>query len=281
MVSFACPIFFKIGRALWALISNIGLKKLSPNPIGQVPARLGPNSKETKNYSSYSRTAYSYAKNQAHLMYTRVDLQNTKITNKMTNRYKQTQKMNKQTQTTKSNIQKHLKQWTHYFLSIFFWCPHLVESPGVFLNYLLFFSGQIHFCRWFACLFPVPGLGLAGMAIYLFAKIWERISHRLGRVIFIVLFHFECDVVFSPFVIIFSTILEPFSFVSCQTCGWSASVLVWTLLQVFVPRAQRCIIQRPTKENKERESGNMNSKGEIWKHTESQREKHIKTGIPH
>ena len=48
LVSFACPIFFKIGRALWALISNIGLKKLSPNPIGQVPARLGPNSKETK-----------------------------------------------------------------------------------------------------------------------------------------------------------------------------------------------------------------------------------------
>ena len=58
MVSFACPIFFKIGRALWALISNIGLNKLSPNPIGQVPARLGPNSKETTIYSSYSHTAY-------------------------------------------------------------------------------------------------------------------------------------------------------------------------------------------------------------------------------
>ena len=35
-----------------------------------------------------------------------------------------------------------------------------------------------------------------------------------------------------------------------------------------------------TKENKEKERGNMNSKGEIWKQTESQREKHIKTGIP-
>ena len=36
-----------------------------------------------------------------------------------------------------------------------------------------------------------------------------------------------------------------------------------------------------TMENKERERGNMNSKGEIWKQTESQREEHIKTGIPH
>ena len=36
-----------------------------------------------------------------------------------------------------------------------------------------------------------------------------------------------------------------------------------------------------TKENKERESGNMNSKGEIWKQTESQRWKDINAGIPH
>jgi hypothetical protein len=99
-----------------------------------------------------------------------------------------------------------------------------------FSFFCVFFSGSNSclFCRWFACLFLVPGLGLAGMAIYLFAKVWECISHRLGRVIFIVLFHFDCDVVFSSFVIIFSTILEQFSFVSCQTCGWSASVLVWT-----------------------------------------------------
>ena len=119
MVSFACPIFFEIGRALWALISNIGLNKLSPNPIGQVPARLGPNSKETKNYSSYSRTAYSYAKIQAHLMYTRVDLQNTKITNKMTNRFKQNTENAQANKTTNSNIQKHLKQWTHIFVNLF------------------------------------------------------------------------------------------------------------------------------------------------------------------
>ena len=52
------------------------------------------------------------------------------------------------------------------------------------------------------------GLGLAGMAIYLCAKVWECISHRLGRVIFIVLFHFDYDVVFSSFVIIFSTIFR-------------------------------------------------------------------------
>ena len=167
-----------------------------------------------------------------------------------------------------------------YFCQSFFDAPHLVESPGVFLIIYCLFSGQIHFCRWFACLFPVPGLGLAGMAIYLFAKIWERISHRLGRVIFIVLFHFDCDVVFSPFVIIFSTILEPFSFVSCQTCGWSASVLVWTLLQVLVTKGS-AVHNPKTKENKERESGHMNSTGEIWKQTESQRGKHKKTGIPH
>ena len=120
MVSFACPIFFKIGRALWALISNIGLKKLSPNPIGQVPARLGPNSKETKNYSSYSRTAYSYAKIQAHLMYTRVDLQNTKITNKMTNSYKQNTE-NEQTNTKQQNPTfKNTLNYERIFLSIFF-----------------------------------------------------------------------------------------------------------------------------------------------------------------
>ena len=151
LVSFACPIFFKIGRALWALISNIGLKKLTPNPIGQVPARLGPNSKETKNYSSYSRTAYSYAKIQAHLMYTRVDLQNTKITNKMTNRYKQNdkplqtkhRKWTNKHKTTKSNIQTHLKQWTHIFVNLFL-MPHiwlnLLDSPGVsfFLIFVFF-----------------------------------------------------------------------------------------------------------------------------------------------
>ena len=35
-----------------------------------------------------------------------------------------------------------------------------------------------------------------------------------------------------------------------------------------------------TKENKERESGNMNSKGEIWKQTESQRGKTHKNRNP-
>jgi hypothetical protein len=34
-----------------------------------------------------------------------------------------------------------------------------------------------------------------------------------------------------------------------------------------------------TKENKERESENMNSKGEMWKQCESQGGRHIKTGI--
>ena len=166
-----------------------------------------------------------------------------------------------------------------------YFCQSFFGAPGVSFFYFSCFFGFgsnsfLSNCRWFACLFPVPGLGLAGMAIYLFAKIWERISHRLGRVIFIVLFHFDCDVVFSPFVIIFSTILEPFSFVSCQTCGWSASVLVWTLLQVFVTKGS-AVHDLKTKENEERESGNMNSKGEIWKQTESQRGKHIKTGILH
>ena len=67
---------------------------------------------------------------------------------------------------------------------------------------------------------------------------------------------------------------------TCQTYGWSASVLVWTLLQVFVTKGS-AVHDLKTKENKERESGNMNSKGEIWKQTESQRGKHTKTGIPH
>ena len=209
-------------------------------------------------------------------MCTRVDLQNTK----MTNRYKQNTENAQTNKTTKSNIQKHLKQWTHIFVNLFL-MPHIWLNLLAFSFFLCVFFGSNSclFCRWFACLFLVPGLGLAGMAIYLFAKVWECISHRLGRVILIVLFHFDCDVVFSSFVIIFSTILEQFSFVSCQTCGWSASVLVWTLLQVLVPKGL-AVHDPKTKENKEKERGNMNSKGEIWKQTESQREKHIKTGIP-
>ena len=163
-----------------------------------------------------------------------------------------------------------------YFCQSFFDAPHLVESPGVFLIIYCLFSGQIHFCRWFACLFPVPGLGLAGMAIYLFAKIWERISHRLERVICIVLF--ILIVMWFPPISLSS--LEPFSFVSCQTCGSSASVLVWTLLQVLVPKGS-AVHDPKTKENKERESENMNSKGEMWKQCESQGGRHIKTGIQH
>ena len=46
------------------------------------------------------------------------------------------------------------------------------------------------------------------------------------------------------------------------------------------PCAQGLSGASKTKENKERESGNMKSNGEIWKQTESQRGDHIKTGIP-
>jgi hypothetical protein len=160
-------------------------------------------------------------------MYTRVDLQNTKLTN----RYKQNTENAQANKTTKSNIQKHLKQWTHI-------CVNLSSMSNIWLNLLVFSFFFVFFwvkfifvygnCRWFACLFPVLDLGLAGMAVYLFAEVWERISHRLARIIFIVLFRFDCDVVFSSFVIICSNILEPVSFVSYQTCGWSASILVNT-----------------------------------------------------
>ena len=141
-------------------------------------------------------------------MCTRVDLQNIK----MTNRFKQNTENAQTNKTTKSTIQKHLKQWTHIFVNLF-WMPHMWLKLLAFSFFLcVFFRVKFMFvysnCRWFACLFLVPGLGLAGMAIYLFAKVWECISHRLGRVIFIVLFHFDCDVVFSSFVIIFSTIFR-------------------------------------------------------------------------
>ena len=208
----------------------------------------------------------------------------------MTNRFKQNTENAQTNKTTKSNIQKHLKQWTHIFVNLF-WMPHIWLNLLAFSFFLCvcFFRVKFMFvysnCRWFACLFLVPGLGLAGMAIYLFAKVWEFISHRLGRVILIVLFHFDCDVVFSSFVIIFSTILEQFSFVSCQTCGWSASVLVWTCVNTSAgPCAQGLSCAWSKDQGKERER--------TWKHeswipkekygnkTESQREKHIKTGIP-
>ena len=169
--------------------------------------------------------------------------------------HKQTKQQNPTFKSTLSN--------ERIFLSICFECPTFgwISWRFLFLCVCVFFRVKFMFvysnCRWFACLFLVPGLGLAGMAIYLFAKVWEFISHRLGRVILIVLFHFDCDVVFSSFVIIFSTILEQFSFVSCQTCGWSASVLVWTLLQVLVPKGL-AVHDPKTKEKKEKERGNMN-----------------------
>jgi hypothetical protein len=53
---------------------KLGLKKMSANPIGQVPAMLGPNSKETKNYGNYNRTKYNYTKIRGHVIYTRMDL---------------------------------------------------------------------------------------------------------------------------------------------------------------------------------------------------------------
>ena len=80
--------------------------------------------------------------------------------------------------------------------------------------------------------FPRSRPGLADITMYLLIRIWERISHRLERVICIVLF--ILIVMWFPPISLSS--LEPFSFVSCQTCGSSASVLVWTLLQVLVPK---------------------------------------------
>ena len=123
--------------------------------------------------------------------------------------HKQTKQQNPTFKSTLSN--------ERIFLSICFECPVFCWISWHFIFFFcvcvcVFFRVKFMFvysnCQWFACLFLVPGLGLAGMAIYLFAKVWECISHRLGRVIFIVLFHFDCDVVFLSFVIIFSTIFR-------------------------------------------------------------------------
>ena len=106
---------------------------------------------------------------------------------------------------------------------------------------------------------------------------FEKLSATdLGCHIYIVLFHIACDVGFSSCAIIVGT----FWFVSCQTCGRLASVLVWTLLPVVVPKGSAAHDPQ-TQENKKRENWHMNSKGERWKETESQRGKHIKTRMPH
>ena len=130
----------------------------------------------------------------------------------MTNCYKQNTTDAQTNKTTKSNIQKHLKSGTHIFANLFLmpgitpafcWISWCLFDFGCFLvgsNSFLFI------CRWFAWFFPVPGLGLAGATICLFAKVWERINHKFGQIIFIVLFHFDCDVVSSYFVILFRTV---------------------------------------------------------------------------
>ena len=100
---------------------------------------------------------------------------------------------------------------------------------------------------------------------------FEKLSATdLGCHVYIVLFHIVCDVGLSSCCFIFGK-----RFVSCQTCGWLASVFVWTLLAVIVPKGPAAHDPQ-TKENKKRENWNMNSKEEIWKEIESERGKHIK-----
>ena len=124
--------------------------------------------------------------------------------------------------------------------------------------------------------FPRSRPGLADITMYFLIRIWERISHRLERVICIVLFHFDCDVVSSYFVIIFRTVF---------ICFMSNLRVVSQRLSVNTsagPCAQGLSgAWSKDQGNKERESENINSKGEMWKQCDSQRGKHIKTGIQH
>ena len=187
-------------------------------------------------------------------MCTRVDLQNIK----MIDRFKQNTE-NAQTNKTKSNIQKHLKQWKHMFVNLF-WMPHIWLNLLAFSFFCVFFGVKFMFvysnCRWFACLFLVPGLGLTGMAICL--PKFENVSVTDLGDSFLSLCFILTVMWFSHLLLSSLTpFLEQFSFVSCQTCGWSASVLVWTLLQVLVPKGL-AVHDPKTKENKEKERGNMN-----------------------
>jgi hypothetical protein len=101
------------------LISNIGLKKLSPNPIGQVPARLGPNSKVTKTTAATAIQHTAISKIQAHLMCKRVDLQNTKSQNDKPLQTKHRTYTNKQTKQQNPTFKSTLNN-ERIFLSIWF-----------------------------------------------------------------------------------------------------------------------------------------------------------------
>ena len=169
-----------------------------------------------------------------------------------------------------------------------YFCQSVLMS-NIWLNLVFFFPRSFfseHYqknSRWFACFFPCSGLGFSRHSRHShWFACWSLRTYQ-PQTWACHLYRFVSFWLWCDFLILcchLSNILEPFSFVSCQTCGWSASALVWTLLQVLVPKGS-AVHQRPRrKKERERESGNMKSNGEIWKQTESQRGDHIKTGIP-
>ena len=145
---------------------------LSPNPIGQVPARLGPNPKETK---ATAATAIQHTAIHKFKLTSCAQGWTCK-TSKWQTVSNKTQKMHKQTKQQNPTFKSTLSN-ERIFLSICFECPTFCWISWRFLFFLcVFFRVKFMFvysnCQWFACLFLVPGLGLAGIAIYLFAKVW-------------------------------------------------------------------------------------------------------------
>ena len=161
-----------------------------------------------------------------------------------------------------------------------YFCQSVLMS-NIWLNLVFFFSPFLfseHYqknSRWFACFFPCSGLGFSRHSRHShWFACWSLRTYQ-PQTWACHLYRFVSFWLWCDFLILcchLSNILEPFSFVSCQTCGWSASALVWTLLQVLVPKGS-AVHQRPRKIKRE--------KVETWSPTEKYGNKLNPKGEPH
>ena len=118
----------------------------SPNPIGQVPARPGPNSKETKNYSSYSHCSIQLSVNSSppHVQKAGLAKRDKPKWQTVTNK---TQKMHKQTKQQNPTCKPTLNN-EPIFLSNLFWCPTFGWISWCFplfrVNFIVLFADDLH-----------------------------------------------------------------------------------------------------------------------------------------
>ena len=139
MVSFA----FKIGRALWALISSKGLNIWVPIRLGKFQLGLGQTQKKQKLQQLQPYSIQLFINSSSPHVHKGGLAKHQKwqtVTNK-------TQKMHKQTKQQNPTFKSTLNNERIFCQSVFN-APHLVESPGVFF-FLCVFSGSN------SCLFTV------------------------------------------------------------------------------------------------------------------------------